>query len=143
MGFLLFISDPPNIIHNFQYFSHVSGITLLGVPAEIYGHGTQYWMHIICAFIVGICLLTTYLPVFYELQVTSSFTYLEMRFDNRVRTLASLIYILSCLMFVPIFVYVPALALSQVSGINLHYITFGTSIICIFYTTVGGLKVIP
>lgn len=36
----------------------------------------------------------------------------------------------------------PALALSQVSGINLHIITCATSIICIFYTTVGGLKAV-
>lgn len=38
--------------------------------------------------------------------------------------------------------YVPALALSQVSGINLHIITTFTSIVCIFYTTFGGLKVL-
>jgi Na+/proline symporter len=37
---------------------------------------------------------------------------------------------------------VPALALSQVSGINLHIITCVTSMICIFYTTVGGLKAV-
>lgn len=36
----------------------------------------------------------------------------------------------------------PALALSQVSGINLHIITCFTSLICIFYTTVGGLKAV-
>lgn len=36
----------------------------------------------------------------------------------------------------------PALALSQVSGINLHVITCATSVICIFYTTVGGLKAV-
>lgn len=36
----------------------------------------------------------------------------------------------------------PALALSQVSGINLHVISCVTSLICIFYTTVGGLKAV-
>lgn len=36
----------------------------------------------------------------------------------------------------------PALALSQVSGINLHVISCATSVICIFYTTVGGLKAV-
>lgn len=38
--------------------------------------------------------------------------------------------------------YVPALAFSQVSGINIHVITCITSLICIFYTTVGGLKAV-
>lgn len=36
----------------------------------------------------------------------------------------------------------PALALSQVSGINLHIITCATGMICIFYTAVGGLKAV-
>jgi Na+/proline symporter len=34
-------------------FSHVSGITLLGVPSEIYANGTQYWMFIIPAVTVS------------------------------------------------------------------------------------------
>lgn len=82
------------------------------------------------------------MPVFYELQLTSSFTYLEKRFDRKVRQAASIIYAISCIVFVPIIVYVPALAFSQVSGINLHIITLVTSIICVFYTTVGGLKAV-
>lgn len=38
--------------------------------------------------------------------------------------------------------YVPALAFAQVSGFNLHLIACLTSVICIFYTTVGGLKAV-
>lgn len=38
--------------------------------------------------------------------------------------------------------YVPALAFAQVSGLNLHLIAAVTSVICIFYTTVGGLKAV-
>lgn len=65
-----------------------------------------------------------------------------MRFDKSVRRVASFIYAVSIIIFVPIIVYVPALAFSQVSGINLHLITFVTSLICVFYTTVGGLKAV-
>lgn len=32
--------------------SHVSGITLLGVPAEMYANGTQYWMFVISTVMV-------------------------------------------------------------------------------------------
>jgi Na+/proline symporter len=80
--------------------------------------------------------------VFYELQLTSSFEYLEMRFDKSVRLTASFIYAISIIIFVPIVVHVPALAFSQVSGINLHIITLATSLVCVFYTTVGGLKAV-
>ncbi|CRK98115.1 CLUMA_CG011483, isoform A [Clunio marinus] len=122
--------------------SHISGITLMSIPAEMYAYGTQYSVMIVSAFTVGFALIYIYLPVFYELQLTSSFQYLELRFDKSVRLTASCIYAISVIIFVPIIVYVPALAFSQVSGINLHIITLITSIICIFYTTVGGLKAV-
>lgn len=122
--------------------SHVSGITLMSIPAEIYANGTQYTVMMVSSILVGLALSFIYLPVFYELQLTSSFQYLELRFDKSVRFTASLIYAISMITFVPIVVYVPALAFSQVSGINIHVITLVTSIICIFYTTVGGLKAV-
>lgn len=81
-----------------------------------------------------------YLPVFYELQLTSCFMYLEKRFDRSVRVTASFVYAISCIIFIPIVIYVPALAFSQVTGINLHLVTPIISFICIFYTTVGGLR---
>lgn len=122
--------------------SHVSGITLMSIPAEMYANGTQYAVMVVSAVTVGLSLTYIYLPVFYELQLTSSFQYLEMRFDKSVRLTASFIYAISIIIFIPIVVYVPALAFSQVSGINLHVITFATSLICIFYTTIGGLKAV-
>lgn len=122
--------------------SHISGITLMSIPAEMYANGTQYSVMVVSSVCVGIALTYVYLPVFYELQLTSSFQYLEMRFDKSVRLTASFIYAISIIIFVPIVVYVPALAFSQVSGINLHVITFVTSVICVFYTTVGGLKAV-
>lgn len=122
--------------------SHISGITLMSIPAEMYANGSQYMVMVFSAIAVGIALTFVYLPVFYELQLTSSFEYLELRFDKSVRRVASLIYAISIIIFVPIIVYVPALAFSQVSGINLHFITLVTSLICVFYTTVGGLKAV-
>ncbi|XP_058124280.1 sodium-coupled monocarboxylate transporter 1-like [Anopheles ziemanni] len=122
--------------------SHISGITMLGVPSEMYSHGTQYWLFIIPAFSVAYLMKQIYLPVFYDLQVTSAFTYLELRFDKFVRSAASLVYVIQCIIYIPIVIYVPALAFSQVTGINLHVITPVICVICIFYTTVGGLRAV-
>lgn len=83
-----------------------------------------------------------YLPVFHDMQLTSCFSYLELRFDRIVRLTASFVYALSTLFFIPVVIYVPALAFSQVSGVNLHLITPILCVICIFYTTVGGLRAV-
>ncbi|KAJ9575564.1 hypothetical protein L9F63_007572, partial [Diploptera punctata] len=122
--------------------SSISGITLMGVPTEIYRFGTIYSLVIVCAFTMGIINNYFYLPVFYELQLTSTYEYFELRYNHKIRVIGSILYTINLLLIIPIVVYVPALVFSQVSGINLHFITVGTSILCIFYTMIGGLKAV-
>lgn len=54
-----------------------------------------------------------FLPVFYRAEVTSTFEYLERRFDRRIRLLGSFIYIMKYILFIPLVIYIPALAFSQ------------------------------
>lgn len=122
--------------------SHTSGTTLLGSPSEMYFYGTQYANFLCCSLAVVISVWFVYLPVFHELQLTSCFSYLEKRFDRSVRLTASALYSLSTILYVPIVIYVPSLALNQATGINVYLITLFTSLVCIFYTTVGGLRAV-
>lgn len=55
-----------------NFFSHVSGITLLGVPVEIYNYGSQLVVAFMTHFIVIVVIIKIYLPVFYNLQVMSA-----------------------------------------------------------------------
>lgn len=122
--------------------SHISGITLLGAPSEMYTFGTQYWMMCLSACIVCVVVAVAYMPVFYTLQLVSTYEYLELRFDSSVRKFASFMFTIYQVLHTPIVLYVPALAFSQVTGINVHMITPAVSAICIFYTTLGGLKAV-
>nr|CAD7444329.1 unnamed protein product [Timema bartmani] len=122
--------------------SHLSGITLMGVPSEIYLYGLQYFTMVISVFIMTYLINYVYLPVFFSLQLTSTFEYLELRFNQNVRVIASAIFTISMVLFLPIVVYIPALAFSQVSGVNIHFITPTVSLICIVYTMMGGLKAV-
>lgn len=107
--------------------------------------------------------------VFYDLQLTSSYEYLELRFSKNVRLTASFIFLLDCIMTMPIVMYVPALAfnlgksiihlwkpylarvfilqsrfscLLSVTGIEIKFINPIVCFVCIFYTTFGGLKAV-
>lgn len=53
-----------------------------------------------------------YLPVYFNLQITSTYEYLEMRFDRRVRSLASFIFAVGMFLFLPIVIYIPSLAVA-------------------------------
>lgn len=88
-------------------------MTLLGLPVEVYTNGTQQWASIISVIGVGLALNYIYLPVFYDLQCTTCFAYLELRFDGRVKNLVSLLYTISMLLFIPTVIYIPAIAFNQ------------------------------
>ncbi|KAI4470154.1 sodium-coupled monocarboxylate transporter [Holotrichia oblita] len=45
-------------------------------------------------------------------------------------------------LFLPVVIYIPALALGQVTNLNIHLITPIVCGICIFYTTLGGLRAV-
>ncbi|XP_069692129.1 sodium-coupled monocarboxylate transporter 1-like [Periplaneta americana] len=122
--------------------SYISGISLLGLPAEMYVYGTQYMMIMCPEAFVSVTMALVYLPVFYKLQITSSYEYLNLRFSQTVRLMGSIIFIVKMMLYIPIVIYVPALAFSQVTGVNLHLITPIVCVVCIFYTTLGGLKAV-
>lgn len=53
--------------------SYISGVTVLGTPAEIYNFGTQYWLIVLPIFLMGFVVSYVYLPVFCSLKVGSSY----------------------------------------------------------------------
>lgn len=122
--------------------SNVSAITLLGVPSDIYFYGTQYWMIVIPVTCVAVSLLYIYLPVYHDTQVITSFQYLEKRFNRKIRLVASCVFLVNCATYTPIVIYGPSLAFAQVTGIHEHIIGPLICVICVFYTTIGGLKAV-
>ncbi|XP_073839560.1 sodium-coupled monocarboxylate transporter 1-like isoform X2 [Musca autumnalis] len=120
--------------------SFVSGISLLGTSTEIYVYGTQYAFILITLALSGVISWYVFLPVFCNLQLTSTYEYLEMRFDRRLRFFGSVMFLVIALLWMPISIYVPALTFNQVTGIDLYTIIPVTCVICTFYTCIGGIK---
>ncbi|KAG4065705.1 hypothetical protein HA402_012383 [Bradysia odoriphaga] len=122
--------------------SFISGITLLGLPTEIYSFGIQYVYVIGGVIAMGIVMGYVFLPVFHDLKITSTYEYLESRFDKRLRMFGSVMFTVMNIGYLPIVVYVPALAFNQVTGVNVHIITPIVCVVCVFYTSLGGLKAV-
>jgi len=122
--------------------SFMSAITLLGTPAEMYVSGTQYAALVLSyPFVMGAA-AHLFLPVFDNLQVTTSYEYLELRFHKSVRILAAACFTLQMVLYMAIVVYAPALALSQVTGFNVDVACLVIFVVCIFYTAIGGIKAV-
>jgi len=122
--------------------SFMSAITLLGTPADIYLSGTQY---LVLPFTYPLVMLGTtkiYLPVFDVLNVSTSYEYLGRRFGKPVHLLASTCFVIQMLIYMAIVVYTPALALSQVTGFQVDLACAIIYLVCVFYTSIGGIKAV-
>nr|DBA30963.1 TPA: hypothetical protein GDO54_006884 [Pyxicephalus adspersus] len=122
--------------------SFMSAVTILGTPADVYRYGAMYSIFAISyGFVVLIC-AEIFLPVFYRLNLTSTYEYLERRFNKTVRILGTVIFIIEMVLYTGIVIYAPALALNQVSGFNLWGAMIATGLVCTFYCSLGGLKAV-
>ncbi|KAH8042852.1 hypothetical protein HPB51_026117 [Rhipicephalus microplus] len=114
----------------------ISPVAMLGIPAEMYFYGLAFIM--IQLGLLFTVLLTNhiYMPMFYKLNVTSAFQYLELRFNRTLRTICSVSSALQMIVYMSIVLYGPALALQQVTGVNLWLSVVSIGVVCTFYTTV-------
>ncbi|XP_068218400.1 putative sodium-dependent multivitamin transporter [Palaemon carinicauda] len=122
--------------------SFMSAITILGVATENYVFGTQFVIINISYLVATPLACYLYLPVFFRLQNTSVYEYLERRFGLLTRTCASLAFSLQMALYMGIVLYAPALALSAVTGISLNMSIASVGVVCTFYSSLGGMKAV-
>lgn len=122
--------------------SFMSAITLLGTPAEIYQYGIMYTWIVLSYFLVSAAASYLYMPVFFDLKVISVYQYLAMRFHKSAQMLGALIFCIQMCIYMAIVVYAPSLALSQVTGIDVYLSVVLIFVVCIVYTTLGGMKAV-
>ncbi|NXA91823.1 SC5A8 protein, partial [Melanocharis versteri] len=130
--------------------SFMSAVTVLGTPAEIYRYGAVFCIFAITYALVVLCSAEIFLPVFYKLGITSTYEYLELRFNKYLRLCGTVLFIIqtasklqSCsTLYTGIVIYAPALALNQVTGFDLWGAVVATGVVCTFYCTLGGLKAV-
>lgn len=122
--------------------SFVSAITLLGISSENYYYGMQFIVINISYFVATPIASRYYLPVFFGLQKTSTYEYLELRFGPRIRMLASLTYTLQMILYNGIVLYAPAIVLESVTGLDRVISILVVGLVCTFYSTIGGMKAV-
>lgn len=86
----------------------------------------------VLCFLVG----RVYMPVFHNLQLVSSYEYLELRFNSSVKMMCSSVYTVSMMLYLSIVVYTPALALQTVVGLDVDVSCACIFLVCVFYTSV-------
>ncbi|CAL8339333.1 unnamed protein product [Arctogadus glacialis] len=122
--------------------SFMSAITVLASPAEVYRYGAVFGLVGLSYIFTVVVTSEIFLPVFYRLAITSTYEYLELRFNRATRLMGTVLFIIQTVLYTGIVIYAPALALNQVTGMDLWGAVVSTGIVCTFYCTLGGLKAV-
>ena len=119
-----------------------SAITYMGAPAEYYVHGLEMASQTLSIVLVVPVVMFVFMPFFHRLQVYTAYEYLEERFDLRVRTLASAVFVFWRILWMGTATYVPALVLHTVTGMPLLETILGVGIAATLYTVAGGMRAV-
>ncbi|CAH1272474.1 SLC5A8 [Branchiostoma lanceolatum] len=122
--------------------SFISAITVLGTPAEVYNNGTMFWNFAVADALAMVVVARLFVPTFYNLGLTSTYEYLEIRFSKPVRLLTTVVFMVNMLVYMGLVLYTPSLALNAVTGLTLWGAVAAVGVVCTFYTTLGGMKAV-
>lgn len=115
--------------------------SFLGYPSELFYRGSAMWETLYGMVTAYPIVCFVFIPVYFNLGVTSVYQYLDLRFNSRlVRCLASGTYVVRSLLNLGVTVYTPTVALNTVIGIPYWASLLGISAISIVFNLLGGLK---
>jgi len=120
----------------------LSAITYMAIPAKTYTTDWKYFIMAITIFLMVYPVVHYYLPFFRKLNVTTAYEYLEKRFNYTARFLASGAFIIFMVARMALVLFLPSLALTTVTGINIYLCILLMGIITIIYCTMGGVEAV-
>lgn len=122
--------------------TQLSAITFMAIPAKAYATDWVYFIANMCIVLTAPFVIFLYLPIWRRLDVTTAYEYLEKRFNVIVRLFGSTAYILLQLGRMAIVIFLPAIALSTVTGISIYVGILLMGLLSTFYTVLGGIEAV-
>ena len=122
--------------------TQLSAITFIAIPAKVYATdwrllAGQFGIIIVAPFVIFL-----FLPFYRRLNVTTAYEYLEKRFNVFVRCFGSVLFILLQFGRIGIVLYLPAVALSMVTGMGVDICILLMGLLCLVYTMLGGMEAV-
>lgn len=124
------------------YATMLSAITYMAYPAKAFATNWTYYPMLVTILIVSFPVIRYYLPFFRRLNVTSAYEYLEHRFNAPLRLMASAFFIIFMVARMALVLYLPSLALTAVTGIDIYICIVLMALITIVYCTMGGVEAV-
>ena len=111
-------------------------------PSAALGDSLKIGLSLVAFALMTPVVIKIFIPVYARLRVETAYEYLEKRYDVKVRSLASGLFILLRIGWMASATYAASVVVRQVSGIDETVIIIGLGIISIGYTMLGGLRAV-
>ena len=122
--------------------TQLSAITFMAVPVIVYATNWRLAVGSFMIFAIVPIIIKFYLPFFRRLNITTAYEYLELRFNIQVRLLGSFTFILLQLARMGVVVYLPAIAISSVTGMDIFLCIALMGFFSTIYTVMGGMEAV-
>ena len=124
------------------YATMLSSITFMAIPAKAYATDWGFFLNYFSILLLAPIVIAVYLPFFRQLDVVSAYEYLERRFNLAVRLFGSASFIIFQVARTGIVLFLPALALSTVSNLDIRVCIIGMGVLTVLLTVFGGMEAV-
>ena len=122
--------------------TQLSAITFMAIPAKSFATDWTFFIGNMMIIVVAPFIVFLFLPFYRRLNVTTAYEYIEMRFNVVVRLVASFMFILFQFARIGIVLFLPSIALSVVTGIDIRICIAAMGVLSILYTVMGGIEAV-
>ncbi|WP_299664899.1 sodium/solute symporter [uncultured Polaribacter sp.] len=120
----------------------LSALTFMAVPAKSFLTDWSYFTINMTAILIVPVITFLFIPYFNRIKITTAYEFLEYRFNYLARFIGSLSFILFQIGRIGVVLLLPSLAISIVTGIPVEICVLIMGVLCIIYTTFGGIEAV-
>jgi solute:Na+ symporter, SSS family len=122
--------------------TQASAITFMSTPGQAYHDGMGFVQMYFGLPIAMVIISVTFIPIFHKLNVFTAYEYLETRFDNKTRSLASVLFLIQRGLGTGLTIYAPSIILSTILGWDLSLLNTIIGALVVLYIVSGGTKAV-
>lgn len=122
--------------------TQLSAITFLAIPAKTFATDWVYFIQNMGIIAIAPIVVWMYIPFFRRLDLTTAYEYLEHRFHLVVRLFGAASFVAFQLARMGIVMFLPALALAAVTGMDIVVCIVAMGVLCTVYTVLGGIEAV-
>lgn len=124
------------------FATSVSSITFMSMPAKAFASDWVFSLYILGSIIYLPFVLYLVVPIVRRLKISTSYEYLEIRFNLASRVFGSGLFVCYVLARMGIVMFLPAIVLSTITGLDIYYCILLVGVVSTFYTMIGGIEAV-